>query len=115
MMLRVCPECYKAFFMSFGLDRARCPHCGVYFTERRASKRVRKELDLTLSLDGALYTAVTTDFCDGGAGIVIDGRYIEKDTMLHVNIEALRLRRQAKTVWARQVSRSAVSAGLKLL
>ncbi|WKZ33982.1 MAG: PilZ domain-containing protein [Thermodesulfobacteriota bacterium] len=116
MRLRICPECYKAFFMSFGNERARCPHCGVYLAERRSSERTKKEMDLILSVNGSVYKALTTDFSDSGAGILLNGSTsLEADSMLDVCIEELSLRGRARTVWARKVSRSTTSAGLKLL
>lgn len=102
--------------MSFGTERARCPHCGVYLAERRAALRTRKELNLILSVNGSVYKALTTDFSESGAGILLNGSSsLETDSLLDISIDELNLKRQARTVWARKVSRSMTSAGLKLL
>lgn len=102
--------------MPFGTERARCPHCGVYLAERRALLRTKKEMGLILSVNGSVYKALTTDFSESGAGILLNGSTsLEADTLLDVRIEELDIARQARTVWARKVSRSMTSAGLKLL
>ncbi|HBG46035.1 MAG TPA: hypothetical protein DDW94_03505 [Deltaproteobacteria bacterium] len=114
-MIRICPECSKAFYVQIGTERARCPHCGVFFTERRRSRRAKMEFVMKLSVSGTIFTARTTDLTYDGAGILLKGTTIEKDTLLDVNIEELMMGWQARTVWARRVSGSVVSAGLKLL
>lgn len=77
---------------------------------------MKKEMDLLLSVNGSVYKALTTDFSESGAGIVLNGSTsLETDSMLDVCIEELNLRKQARTVWARRVTRSLTSAGLKLL
>ncbi|OGP13461.1 MAG: hypothetical protein A2054_05405 [Deltaproteobacteria bacterium GWA2_55_10] len=115
MRLRICPECKKAFFVPFGADRTRCPHCGVYFTDRRASKRIRQELSLRISFNGSVYAARTADFSDNGACVLLNGWQPDREAILDVNIEEFRLCRQAITVWAKQLTRTLASAGLKLL
>lgn len=115
MRLRICPECQKAFFMSFDANPTRCPHCGVYFMDRRASKRIRQELNLSISFNGSVYAAKTADLSDNGACVLFTGWQPDTDSVLDVNIEDLRLFRQAVMVWARRLSKPLVAAGLKLL
>lgn len=114
MRLRVCMDCGKAFFSSGWGESARCPHCGVFLEERRFALRYPRVLGLTMSINGSRLSAVTTDLSTGGAGIVLEGGALEKDTVMDVNIEELKLRRSARTVWARITGRR-VAAGIELL
>lgn len=115
MRIRVCPECYKAFYMSQDEDCIICPHCGYIFSERRIRERVKKQLDITFYHEGSEVTARTVDYSEDGAGIIYKGDSLEVDTVLDVDFGELNLRRPARTVWAKKVSRSVVSAGLMLL
>jgi len=115
MRLRICPECQKAFFMPFGAERTGCPHCGVYFTDRRASKRVKREFGLRISFNGSVYTARSADLSDNGACVLFSGRQTDADAILDVNIGELRYFRRAAIVWTRQLSKTLAAAGLKLL
>lgn len=115
MRLRICPACYKAFYISFDEGRIICPHCGYIFSERRNKSRVRKELELKFYIEGSEVKAKTTDFSEEGAGIIYSGSSIDVNTVLKVCIESLNMERTARAVWAKKVSRSMVSAGLRLL
>lgn len=115
MSIRICPECSKAFFMSFVDDHAKCPHCGVFLADRRSMKREKKVLQMTLSVRGSTCRARTTDFSRRGAGITFAGLYVEKGTVIDVTIDELRIKRPARMVWARQGSGCVTSAGIELL
>lgn len=114
MQIRVCPECYKAFYMAVYDDCVICPYCGHLFCERRIQERTRKQEPISFSLNGSHTLCVTTDYSDDGAGIVYKGGFVEPDTIVAVCM-GYGARRNAKTVWSKKVSRSIVSAGLRLL
>lgn len=114
MQLRVCPQCYKAFYISRERDAIACQHCGHIFSERRRFGRVRDEFEIILKFNGSEISARAIDYSEAGAGIIYSGDSLEADTILDINI-GMDVRRPARMVWSRQVSRSLVSAGLKLL
>lgn len=115
MSVRICPECGKAFFMSLLDDHARCPHCGVFIADRRTHRRERKELQVTLSARGSTCRARTTDFSRRGAGITFAGMSLEKDAVIVVTIDELRLTRQARMVWQRRATGATTAAGIELM
>lgn len=114
MQLRVCPHCYKAFYISRDQDAIACQHCGHIFSERRQFGRVKDELEIILKFNGSEIPARTVDYSEAGAGIIYNGDSLEADTVLDIDI-GMDVQRPARMVWSRQVSRSLVSAGLKLL
>ncbi len=107
-------ECYKAFYMAVDDNCVICPYCGHLFCERRVQERTRKQKHISFSLNGSHTLCVTTDYSDDGAGIVYKGGFIETDTVIAVCMGD-GTRRPARAVWAKKVSRSIVSAGLRLL
>ncbi len=113
MQLRVCPRCYKAFYIPVGQDAIICHFCGHIFSERRRRGRVKGELEITLRLNGSEIPARTVDYSEDGAGIIFYGDSLEVDSLLDVHIDSIK--RPAKTVWIKRVSRHFVSAGLRLL
>ncbi len=101
--------------MPFGAERAGCPHCGVYFTDRRASRRVKRELGLSISFNGSVYAARTADLSDNGACAIFSGWQPHAGAILDVNIGELMRHRPAAIVWTKRLSRMNAAAGLKLL
>lgn len=111
MHLRICPECYKAFFISADEGGIVCPHCGHMLADRRVTARMKKEFDVTLFIRGSEVQARTVDFSENGAGIIYRGGYLEADSIVHVMFGS-REKKQARAVWSKKVSRSMISVGL---
>lgn len=115
MRIRICPECYKAFYILSDEEHIVCPYCGHVFSERRLGTRVRTNVDLTIYHNDNAIPATSTDFSENGAGVIFEGDSIEIDTVLRIGIGPMNATRPAVTIWAKKVSRSFVSAGLRLL
>ncbi|MBI5644321.1 MAG: PilZ domain-containing protein [Deltaproteobacteria bacterium] len=114
MQLKVCPECYKAFFIPAGRKSVICTHCYFVFSERRSAERVQRLMDMSFTIDGQMVAAKTIDYSDGGAGIIYKGDFLEKGSIVTISFGG-KLKLAAKAVWSRKVSRTLSSAGLSLL
>lgn len=110
MDIRVCPRCDRAFY--FLSDRDACPHCGQPLKERRSRKRVKKELELTLSLEGSTIKAKTIDYSSKGAGIIYRGRALRLGSAINVTIGGSE--KKAAAVWIKRITERLNSAGLRL-
>lgn len=111
MRLRICPECYKAFFLAADGGGIVCPHCSHMLADRRVLCRVKKEFDVTLFIRGSEVQARTVDFSEKGAGIIYRGGFLEADSVIHVAF-GRQGKKQARAVWSKKVSRSVISVGL---
>lgn len=115
MELRVCPECNKAFYARRVGEIVACPHCGFILYDRRRKKRVRRELAFYLSMEGRVVQATLRDYSKDGLRIAYEGKAPRPDTVLDISIDELDIHRHAQPVWSKKMSKSTVSAGLKLL
>lgn len=115
MELRVCPECNKAFYSLHDSEVVACPHCGFILHDRRRTKRVTKEIDCCFSVEGELVRAKLQDYSKDGLRVVYSGHALGVDTVFDVEVEDLDVHRPAKAVWAKKISKSQFSVGLKLL
>ena len=55
IVIRVCPECEKAFYAGVSPAPLSCAFCACFFEDKRRSRRTRKETGLTFwFMDGAV-------------------------------------------------------------
>ena len=96
-------------------DVVTCTHCGFIAFDRRGSLRTKKEVDCTIALEGENIPVKLIDYSVGGLKIACKGRDIKTETFLDIDIKVLGIHKMAKIVWAKRVTRSSSSIGLKLL
>lgn len=96
-------------------DVVACPHCGQILHDRRNKERIKKELEFTFFFKGEGQSARLSDYSEGGVKMVYEGKPLEVDTVLDVEIKELDIRRPARTVWSKKLSNSSASTGLRLL
>ncbi|HXI09382.1 MAG TPA: PilZ domain-containing protein [Thermodesulfobacteriota bacterium] len=115
MELRVCPECNKAFYARRAGEVVACPHCGFVLYDRRRKKRVLRELAFYFSMEGRVVQATLRDYSKDGLRIAYEGDALRPDAVIDISIDELDIHRHAQPVWSKKMSKSTVSAGLKLL
>jgi len=76
---------------------------------------MHKELDCKFLLKGQMVRAILQDYSDNGCSMVYEGKAIETDTVLDIEVEGLEVHRHARTVWSKNISDRKASAGLRLL
>lgn len=116
VMMRICPECKKAFYVPVKVDRVRCHHCHFTIYMGRNSERITNELEFTLTLRNEKIRARLRDYSREGIGIFLDGKNtLNVGVVVNVDIDEVNIHRPARAVWIRKKSRSVSSAGLQLL
>jgi len=111
-MLRICPQCHKAFYKANDKASIRCNHCGYVLLERRGAQRIKKELVFYLCSGKKEIPARLKDYSEGGLRATYPGSVIHTK-VIKVNIDELNIHRRAQAVWTKRVSRSVYSIGLR--
>jgi DNA-directed RNA polymerase subunit RPC12/RpoP len=112
--MRICPQCNRIFYHLREGNVAICYHCGYNLLETR-KKRVRVDIDFTFSLEGKKRKATIINYSDSGIGIVYDGETLPVHTMINLKVDELKIQKQAKTVWTKEVGRLKAVTGCMFL
>lgn len=113
MRLKVCGECYKAFFPDRRGQTVICPQCLTVLNERRSSGRSRSEEKLELGVDGAFITAMALDSSERGMGVAYEGEPMEKGAAVSVARDGWE--EKTVVVWSKRISGALSAAGLRII
>lgn len=113
MQLKVCDECYKAFFHDRRGQTVICPQCLTVMNERRSSGRTRSEERLELGVDGAFIKTMALDSSERGIGVAYEDVPIKKGTVVSVVREGLEVK--GVVVWSKRINGALSASGLRII
>ena len=112
--MRICPKCNRVFYLLRERHIVRCYHCGYNLLDTR-NKRVRVDINFTFSLEGKKKEATIVNYSDNGIGIVYRGEPLPVNTIINLKVNDLKIQKQAKTVWTKEIGRLKAATGFKFL
>lgn len=113
MRLKVCGECYKAFFPDRRGQTVICPQCLTVMNERRSSARTRSEERLELGVDGAFIKAMVLDSSERGMGVAYEDEPMEKGAAVRVVREGWEVK--GVVVWSKRINGALSASGLRII
>jgi len=112
--MRICPQCNRIFYHLGEGSVAICYHCGYNLLGTR-NKRVRVDIVFTFSLKGEKRKATIINYSDSGIGMVYDGETLPVNTMINLKVDELKIQKQAKTVWSKEIRGLKAVTGCRFL
>lgn len=98
--IRVCPRCEKAFY-ALGTQGATCSFCGKPVTERRGGDRIRTKVRFLANMIDSLVSARVEDYSLTGIKLAYQGRALDANAIVELDISELALKVKARAVWSR--------------
>lgn len=115
IVIRVCPECEKAFYAAKSPAPLSCALCACFFEDKRRSRRTRKEAGLTFRFMERSCPARLKDYSENGLRMLYAGKMLKAGSVVEVELCAENIRECAVAVWSRKLSPEVFSSGLKRL
>lgn len=115
IVIRVCPECEKAFYAAVSTVPLSCALCACFFEDKRRSRRTRKEAGLTFWFMERSRAARLKDYSENGLRMLYAGKMLKAGSVVEVELGAENIRECAVAVWSRKLSPAISSSGLKRL
>lgn len=115
IVIRVCPECKKAFYAGTSPAPLSCAFCACFFEDKRRSRRIRKETGLTFWFMDRSRAARLKDYSENGLRMLYAGKMLKAGSVVEVELGAENIRECAVAVWSRKLSPAISSSGLKRL
>jgi len=100
VFIRVCPKCARAFY-AFGSDSVACTFCGVPVAERRTGDRVRTKIQFLMNMIDHLVPAKVQDYSKRGLMLAYDGKPLNINSIVDLDISELGLKVKARAVWSK--------------
>jgi len=111
---RVCPGCNGAFYATSAAHSLSCPRCGYVILDGRPGQRTKTNIGLTFSFGEKSMPVRLVDYSEGGFRIAYNGKALEINTLIDLDIEKLNIHGTAMAVWTKKIS-GAVSTGFRII
>lgn len=115
IVIRVCPECEKAFYAAEVLPPLSCPFCACFFENKRRDKRIGCEAGLTFRFMDRSRPGRLKDYSENGLRMLYAGKMLKAGSVVEVELGAENTSECAVAVWSRRLSPTVFSSGLKRL
>jgi len=111
---RICPVCYKVFYVEKDSTVVRCSFCDNIVFDARSAKRTAQNMDFFMVVGNRRIKVRLRDYSKDGLGIDLKSMPLNSDSVLRVVIKELNINRKARAVWIKQRG-SIMSCGLKMV
>lgn len=112
--IRVCPKCARAFY-ALGGDSVACTFCGTPVIDRRGGDRVRTKVRFLMNIIDHLVPAKVEDYSRSGVLLAYNGKPLDIDSIVDLDISELAIKVKARAVWSRALKGNVSYTGFKFI
>lgn len=112
--IRVCPECERAFY-ALDEESAVCTFCGIPVVDRRGGDRVRTKVRFLMNMIGHMVPAKVEDYSGSGVLLAYNGKPLDRDLVVDLDIRELAIKVKARAVWSRTLKGNMSYTGFKFI